>query len=71
MKKGKTIAFQLQDEYEKDLFDFISDQHNFSAFMKRIIGNSQGFKEWQEKQKRKVVPIIRSNSQNGIKIKLE
>jgi hypothetical protein len=71
VKKSKTITFQLQDEYEKDLFNYVSEQHNFSGFMKRIVGNSQGFQEWKEKQKRKVVPIIRSNSQNGIKIKLE
>jgi hypothetical protein len=66
MKKGKTITFQLQDQFEKDLFNYCNELHNFSGTIKRIIGESQGFKDWKEAQKRRSVTIVGSSNNSGV-----
>jgi hypothetical protein len=70
VKKGKTITFQLQDQFEKDLFSYCNELHNFSGTIKRIIGESQGFKDWKEAQKRRSIPVISSNGSGAIKFTL-
>jgi hypothetical protein len=70
MKKGKSVTFQLQDEHERELFEYVSQMHNFSGTIKRQIGASEGFQEWKAKRKRRPAPVVKSASSGGIKINL-
>lgn len=72
MKKGKSITFQLQDQLEKDLFEYCGTIHNFSGTMKRLLMASEGFKRYQEGQNSQVPlkPLKTATEGGRIQIKI-
>ncbi|MCR1834955.1 hypothetical protein NSA56_11170 [Oceanobacillus caeni] len=67
-KKVKPVSFQTKNDWEKEIHEYGCSVHNFSGLVKRIISESEGFKEW--KRKKKIKPTYTSNNQGGIKITL-
>jgi hypothetical protein len=74
MKKGKSITFQLQDPFEKELYAYCNELHNCSGSIKRLIASSEGFDTWRKKKAAREQQIgtrqpIKSQG-GGIKINL-
>lgn len=73
-KQGKSITYQTKDEHEKALYEYSESLHNFSGTMKRLIANSDGFKEWQQRKRQQAQAqpqrVVTSQGSGGIKIKI-
>lgn len=70
MKKGKSLTFQLKDSHEKELYDYCKELHNCSGTIKRLIANSEGFKEWSRKKRIANTPVHTIKEQGAIKFSL-